>query len=183
MRKLIAFLVWMLLHSGCASLSESQCAAGDWYTIGEADARNGYLPARIESHLEACAKYAVQVDPKRYRDGYQAGLRVFCTPVEGFQFGRGGGSYSGQCPRDMAAAFLSGYDLGRDLRALDESIREVDLRIAELREDAKDDEASEVAREAAARAVGFAKGERSRYENRRNDLLYRARERGYRDAW
>lgn len=183
MRKLFAFLVWTLLQTGCASLSESQCAAGDWYTIGEADARNGYLSARIESHHQACVKYAVQVDPKRYRDGYQAGLQAFCTPVEGFQFGRGGGSYSGQCPRDMAAAFLSGYGLGRDLRALDESIREVDVRIAELREDAKDMETSETAREAAARAVGFAKDEKRRYEDRRSDLLWRAREQGYRDAW
>jgi hypothetical protein len=181
--RILFLMLLVLLQSGCASLSESQCLSADWRQIGEADARAGYAANRVASHNKACEKLGIEVDPATYQSGYAIGLRAFCRPNEAFELGRRGASYHGQCPVEAERDFVIAFELGRDIYALDEAIREVNSRIEELREDAKDTALSEAAREAAARAVGFAKDERERAENRRRDLLYRARERGVSNAW
>ena len=43
-----------LLAAGCATLSEEDCHAGDWYRIGFADGRSGASSERLSKHMRSC---------------------------------------------------------------------------------------------------------------------------------
>jgi hypothetical protein len=103
--------------NGCATLSEEQCLAGDWYGIGVADGQNGYTFNRLSDHNEACASHGVIPDAAVYEQGRQQGLRAYCTPQVGFREGRQGDSYAGVCPASVEPDFLAGYSDGRLVHA------------------------------------------------------------------
>jgi len=63
----LAVLVCTLAVAGCASLSESECRGGDWYAIGIEDGAGGANAARLATHRDACAKYAVEDDLRTYQ--------------------------------------------------------------------------------------------------------------------
>ena len=54
--------VSMLLLSACSSnpsVSESQCIAGDWQTVGYRDGTNGLRSTQLLQHQDACVQYDV----------------------------------------------------------------------------------------------------------------------------
>jgi hypothetical protein len=169
--------------NGCATLNESQCAGGDWFGIGESDARAGHLTSRINQHGEACAKYALAPDPNAYDAGYRQGLVVFCTPESAFALGHRGGTYYRQCPPDAERDFLPAFDLGADVYAVDQEVIRIEREIDELRDDIKDDDTSPEARSHLERQLDYVKDERDRRQYERSNLLDRARQRGYGDIW
>lgn len=103
--------------NGCATLSEEQCIAGDWYGIGVSDGSQGYSYARLGDHTQACASHGITPDARIYEQGRQQGLRNYCTPYVGFREGREGDSYAGVCPADLEGDFLAGYSDGRIVHA------------------------------------------------------------------
>ncbi len=102
------------LLSGCAtpSLNKNQCLTGDWRGIGFDDGRQGFSPARIHQHAEACEELGVVPGATEYRAGWDQGVRGFCTPSQGMRSGRQGDAYHGLCPPDLEPGFLNGYDAG-----------------------------------------------------------------------
>ncbi len=103
----------LLLLSGCATLNEDQCRAGDWNGIGYTDGANGYTTARFGDHVKACEKFGIMPDQALYLRGRERGLPVYCTLERGFLVGRRGDTYQGVCPAPLEARFLSGYSDGR----------------------------------------------------------------------
>ena len=45
----------LLLLASCATLSEEECRAADWYQIGVNDGAEGRATDYVESHRRACA--------------------------------------------------------------------------------------------------------------------------------
>lgn len=105
------------LINGCATLSEAECVAGDWYGVGRADGAQGRSYDRLGEHIEACQAHGVTPDHVLYEQGRQQGLLSFCTPQSGFRRGRTGGGYGGVCPADLEPDFLAGYSDGRMVHA------------------------------------------------------------------
>lgn len=103
--------------NGCATLSEEQCLAGDWYGIGIGDGQNGYAFGRLEDHNEACQSHGVIPDAGQYERGRQQGLLSYCTPQVGFREGREGDGYAGVCPAHLERDFQAGYSDGRLVHA------------------------------------------------------------------
>lgn len=81
--------------SGCATLSETECASGNWYQIGYQDGKFGRDSDYVLNHESACIEYGVRIDRNQYEQGRQKGLEVYCTPHNGFQHGVNG-NYSNQ---------------------------------------------------------------------------------------
>ena len=57
--------VAILVLSGCAakpSVSEYQCMAGDWQSIGYRDGSQGLARSQVLKHAEACGEYGVVPD-------------------------------------------------------------------------------------------------------------------------
>jgi len=85
----------------------------------------------IGKYRQACAKHGVSPDFENYRSGHAHGVQNFCQPVQGFNYGRGGGTYQGVCPVDLAAGFVAAYNDGRHFYDLESAVRSTDAQIAQ----------------------------------------------------
>ena len=139
MRSLIFFLIVAAWMSGCAgrpSISENQCAAGDWQTIGYRDGVNGQRSSRLLAHQDACMEYGVVPGRQAYMTGWEDGAREYCDPNNGFHVGERGWSHNNICPADLRAGFLTAYHAGRalyDTRAeIADLEREIDRKTSRL---------------------------------------------------
>lgn len=109
----LSCLCAVVLLSGCAAMSEKECLTADWRDQGMKDALNGHERARLADVREACAKAGVVPNEALYLDGWNRGIRQFCTPDNGERWGRQGRGYSGACPAELGTAFSERYREGR----------------------------------------------------------------------
>ena len=144
--------------SGCATMSEDQCRAGDWGGQGYRDGSQGLPMSRLEDHAKACGKHGVAPEETPYRSAREDGLRTYCRFERGFEEGRRGNDYHGVCRPEEEAGFLPAYHDGQRLHtaesALESAASELDSAVAwidaregkleakqrELREDGKTDD-------------------------------------------
>ena len=104
-----------LLASGCASLSESQCVAGDWQTVGYTDGAAGKPSSQLLKHQNACVKHGVVPDRNGYLAGWDDGIEIFCQPQNGFNQGERGAGFTNVCPNHLKHAYNDAYQQGRTL--------------------------------------------------------------------
>ncbi len=124
MGKALTALVFISLFvGGCATLSESQCIASDWQSIGYDDGAKGRTSSQLLKHQNACVKHGVVPDREIYLAGWHQGVEVYCTPVNGFAQGERGGSYGNVCPDHLRHAFYDAYQQGRGLYLAKAEIR------------------------------------------------------------
>lgn len=107
-----------LALGGCASLSEKECRAGDWYSIGLRDGGNGRGEDYIAEHAAACQGVGVAPDRERWLAGRERGLASFCTARNGYRIGEVGGTYGEVCFAGGDIEFRRGYDLGLRMNRL-----------------------------------------------------------------
>jgi hypothetical protein len=118
------------LLASCETMSAEQCQAADWSQLGFTDASsNGADHFDARSH--SCAEKGFSADVDAYRHGFSQGIREFCTPVRGFSLARNGGTFSGQCPADLADGFSYAYSDGRRVREAQSNVNEVRGRMNE----------------------------------------------------
>lgn len=139
MRMQLAFLLLsaFLALASCASLSEEECRAGDWYGIGVADGAEGRGPDRIEAHRRACADAGIAPDLEAWQKGRERGLRLYCTPEKAYREGREGQSIAAGCTRTEMARIMPAWEWGRNWWRLEleadgirDEIRDIEREIA-----------------------------------------------------
>lgn len=111
-------LALFLVIAGCGSrptVSEHQCVAGDWQTVGYRDGSAGYRSTALLAHQDACGEHGIVPDRQSYMIGWEQGVREFCEPNNGFAVGERGQSHNNVCPDDLRGPFLSAYQQGRSL--------------------------------------------------------------------
>lgn len=129
--------------AGCAaSLSENQCKANDWYTVGYSDGSQGFNTSRLLRHDDACLDHGIVPDRMQYTAGWNAGIQQFCTPENGFDLGERGASYNRVCPADVEPEFHAAYSNGRHLfiaatevAQIESAIDQRSARIEEMQRD------------------------------------------------
>ena len=99
-------------------MSQNECLAVDWRTIGYEDGVAGYPGNHIAQHRKACAKHGVRADLSQYQTGREQGLQEYCQPANGYRLGVRGGSYGGVCPEEFETGFVSAFEAGRELYSL-----------------------------------------------------------------
>lgn len=134
MRHLILALGAVALLASCASVSREECLAGDWVSIGQRDGAAGRVgDTQFERHVTACAKVDVVPDRRAWAQGYEAGLRQYCTPLGGLREGEAGNIYRNVCPAASEPGFLRGHDLGLSAHRQRQKISEIEREISSLR--------------------------------------------------
>lgn len=123
-------LAWLLILSGCATLSKDECHSADWQLIGYEDGARGQPASRIGKHREACAKYDVKPDMTAYERGRAAGLKEFCRPETGYRLGLRGAGYAGVCPPELEGGFAAAYRTGKEIYGVESQIGSIERRIA-----------------------------------------------------
>ncbi len=131
--KVNSAIVIGLLQLACTSQPIVRCEAGDWFQQGFQDALFGKTSESIQEYQQTCQSAGVTVDDKKYNLGFRNGLRRFCQPRYGYEFGLQGQEYKKTCTQKRESAFLDKYFAGRrqflrdeisDKKGLVESITE-----------------------------------------------------------
>lgn len=130
MRAVLPLLALLALGS-CASLTEEECRAGDWFQIGIADGAEGRGTDRIEAHRRACADVGVTPDTEAWLRGRERGLRLYCVPRKAYEVGRQGRAIAEGCTPAERARMAPAFEWGRQYWRLE--LQADDLR-GEIRE-------------------------------------------------
>lgn len=124
-------LIALLVLSACASISEEECLAADWYSIGVEDGSKGYPMSRIGAYRKDCAEVGVAPDAEQYGEGRLVGLESFCTYERGYAEGKRGASNKAVCPPGrLEAEFTQGYNDGRYVYGVKQNIRKLEQDLA-----------------------------------------------------
>lgn len=148
-------LIAVLAASGCASMSEQECRAGDWEAIGRADGERGARGDEVERRQKSCARHEVAVSEDAWRAGYAKGLEVFCSPKGGYAAARSGQLHHDVCfGFEQEPKFLEAFGHGKEVHALLGEIRKIkgvkrDFDMAALSGDYSDYEMDDMRRRAA----------------------------------
>jgi hypothetical protein len=141
-----------LLLGGCggrASVTENQCMAGDWQTLGYRDGVRGMRSTALLSHQDACGEHGIFPDRHGYMLGWQQGAREFCEPNNGFQVGERGQAYNNVCPEELRADFMTAYRKGRSLFEARSEVSRIERAIYQTRQHLESVESDIVATAAA----------------------------------
>ena len=129
-------LIILLVLSACVSISDEECLAADWYSIGVEDGSKGYPMSRIGAYRKDCAEVGVAPDAEMYSQGRMVGLESFCTYERGYADGKRGAGNRAVCPPGpLEAEFTQGYNDGRYVYETNRKIRDLERRLADLREE------------------------------------------------
>ena len=161
--------------SGCASLSQKECGAADWYAIGIRDGANGRGEEYIAEHTKACAALEITPDRERWLDGRDRGLERYCTTRNGYRVGEVGGTYEGVCFAFDETSFLRGYDLGKQLNRVKTRLDYVENEIRSLNVALKSDKLDADSRNRLIYRLREHEYERSFLSREYNDLAWRGR--------
>jgi len=128
----IGFAIAALTLTGCAGgLSKDECLYADWQAIGYEDGARGAPASAVSSHRTACAKKAgVTPDMTAYLTGRDEGLKEYCQLPKAFTIGSSGAHYYGVCTGAEGEAFLSAYQRGAQLYALESDLSQAENALA-----------------------------------------------------
>ncbi len=131
--RMIASMLVLAALAGCASdsVSESQCIAGDWQTVGYRDGANGYRSTQLLEHQNACVKHGVIPDRASYMIGWEKGVREYCEANNGYDVGVSGYGHNNVCPDDQREAFLAAYHDGRQLYLARSEVNDLEQAISQ----------------------------------------------------
>ena len=133
MRRWCVLTICALVLPGCgggASVSESQCFAGDWRTLGYRDGVRGYRSTQILEHQDACVKHGVVPDRDGYMLGWDEGVREYCLANNAFSLGEHGYGHNNVCPADLRGDFLDAYREGRSLYLARAEVHNLERKIS-----------------------------------------------------
>ena len=111
----IGVITLLTVLSGCAAMSESQCASTDWEYQGETDGQKGKPMSELSRYSRSCGEFGITPDAQAYRTGRERGLQFYCTDLNGYEIGRTGSGHRSVCPTNLAMDFRKGYEIGRDV--------------------------------------------------------------------
>lgn len=113
-RSLYLLSIFLMLGflSGCATMSKNECINADWHSIGFTDGSRGVHYNNLNKHRQSCVKHEIIPDDNAYHEGWDQGIRSYCTADNGYRAGKAGRAYPNICPQDVEANFLSGWEQG-----------------------------------------------------------------------
>jgi len=138
---LAIYSVLTLLLSGCATLSEKECAAGKWEELGTRDALNGRKLGFLEHHQMTCEAAQSDSAQKLYNTGWEQGNKKFCTAENGYSSGLSGIMLTGHivtidtCDAKLYPEFVEQFRLGSKVAELNRQRDEIQEQINKNSED------------------------------------------------
>jgi hypothetical protein len=107
-----ALLLTSLLIS-CSQFDREECKTVDWVELGREQARLGRPYRTVENFKTICDKYDIKVNEIMFRDGYNQGVKTYCSYHNGYELGVTNKDYHNICPKDLEYEFLMGYNKGK----------------------------------------------------------------------
>lgn len=109
-----SILLLFLVLCSCQSTAFKKCKNLNWRDFGRASASLGLNKnLTFLKQDKSCQNYKVPSDRLAYEEGYQDGLKFYCSTKSGFDSGKNGINYEGICPKHKEFVFFKGYYKGR----------------------------------------------------------------------
>lgn len=121
-----------MLLSGCAAMSERECATADWQALGFYDGTEGGSDTLLLERIEACQSHQIGVDEVAYDRGRDKGISRYCTRSGGLRIGEQGGDYSAVCSGEGEQAFLAGFEIGQSTYRLQHRVDQLSSRLLSI---------------------------------------------------
>jgi|GEM_PF-5494647 len=137
-----------LLPNEFDPVTKERCEKLDMKALGKSDALIGHRDGdRYDFWKKDCAAFGVSLDRQVYGEGFQEGLQIYCSCVEGYKSGARGefeelrGQYQA-CGKVLYQNFLRGREIARnEWGSVKDSERE--LKLKALSEEAFQQQASQ----------------------------------------
>lgn len=128
----ILFLISLLLIS-CAHLNSS-CLEVNWYEIGRQDSTRGRdWDQAFSNRRKICPIKSNSQQTKAYKNGFDAGLREYCSFKTGYIYGLSQTEQKiDSCPKPLKAAFQKGYTAGLQMIEIQKLQNDIQSRIQGL---------------------------------------------------
>jgi hypothetical protein len=135
--KLCVMMILMLLLSGCAVMSKSDCLNANWYDVGFEVAMDGSRDVQGEFSKRAniCAKHGTSVSYEDFEDGHVSGIEEYCGISNAVLLGTKGSTKAinnNVCPEIDYPGFESSYHAGYKLHVLQDRANEARYEIDRL---------------------------------------------------
>ena len=112
------------------------CSQLDWFELGRSDGLQGKASDSFKKKKLECEDfnedYAVS-----YGNGWYAGVDQFCSPDNGFAFGRSGYKYQNVCPAIKETNFLKSFVKGKKIFEYESKNRQLAQELVELGKSSK----------------------------------------------
>lgn len=130
--KYLLLLFAPLILAACATLSEDQCRAGDWRSIGQNDGAQGRKPDFILQHAKACNKVGIAPVRAEWEKGRQEGLKLYCRPRNAYEVGKRGKHLSPVCPLEGLERLERANDRGLAYHRIERDISSAQSEISRI---------------------------------------------------
>lgn len=107
----IPLIIILILLTSCASLSKEDCINTSWDHKGELDGLDGESLSIFSDYQQKCHKHGVVISKANYTQGYNRGLRKFCSYNSGYEHGLEGSDPFTECDQ-INPSFTKGYEEG-----------------------------------------------------------------------
>lgn len=115
MKASVGILVSTLALTGCATNQKTACLQQDWEALGFNHGQAGYAQAARTAELSNCQSYPAHFDQHAYDNGYQKGLRNYCSKESAYQKGHTQQRFNpNMCPSEHQPVLINRYHLGRN---------------------------------------------------------------------
>jgi len=128
----LLLLAPLLLLSACATLSEDQCRAGNWYEIGKNDGADGRQSSFLAQHAKACRDYGIRPVASEWERGRRDGLPLYCVPSRAYHEGTRGKHLSPVCPVEQLDQLERANARGLAYNRITQEIGEIEREISSI---------------------------------------------------
>lgn len=107
----ILLIILLTFLSSCASLTQEDCTNTSWAQKGELDGSKGESLSIFSKYQQQCHEHGVAISKAAYTQGYNIGLRKFCTYKSGYEQGLEGSDPLTECDQ-ISSSFTKGHEEG-----------------------------------------------------------------------
>jgi len=128
------FLI-LLFISSCTHL-KSRCVEINWYELGRQDSMKGHKWQHAFSERNQYCKFDRNKGYKEaYKNGFDAGLREYCSFKTGYIYGVSKSEDQAQvCPESLRTSFVNGYEAGTYMNEIQNLQSQVQKQLNRLEE-------------------------------------------------
>lgn len=128
---LLLFLVCFL--SACNHLDNS-CLEVNWYELGRQDSTRGLKRGvSFSQRREVCPLKPDSIYAKAYKNGFEAGLREYCSFKTGYIYSLSQMDQEvSACPENLRLEFIKGYEIGSYMKKIQSLQNEIQEKIQKV---------------------------------------------------
>lgn len=129
----LLILFFFCFFSACSHL-DGACLEVNWYELGRQDSTRGLKrKVSFDQRREICPITSDSIYAKAYKNGFDAGLREYCSFKTGYIYSLSQMRQEvSACPQTLKKEFIKGYEVGSYMKQIQSLQQEIQDKIQKL---------------------------------------------------